>query len=220
MQQKYKVLIFDIDNTLIEWKDEYWIALKNTLEKLNIQYDYKELLKNIDDIFDATMNNKEIITMNKITDKINKRLSINLPNNFFPTFLEYLSECAPNKLADEIGSTLEYLSKKYTLYGLTNWFAYSQKNRMKKCGILKYFKEVYGIDNRKAKPNKKAFDPIFNIYNKEECLIIGDDLKTDITAGVNLKFDSCWYNYRNKINNLNIKPTYEISKFSKLKDIL
>ncbi len=31
---KYKVLIFDIDNTIIEWKDEYWLALKSTLERI------------------------------------------------------------------------------------------------------------------------------------------------------------------------------------------
>lgn len=218
--KKYKVLIFDIDNTIIEWKDEYWLALKKTLEELNIQYNYKELSKVINDIFDTATNNKEIISTNKITNKINKRLNLNLKGNFFQIFLEYLSDCAPNELDNEISSTLEYLSKKYILYGLTNWFAYSQKNRLKKCGVLKYFKEVYGVDNKKAKPYKEAFDPIFNKYKKLECLIIGDDLKTDIVAGINLEFDSCWYNYKNQINNSNIKPTYKINKFNELKKLL
>ncbi len=108
------------------------------------------------------MNNKETISTNKITDKINKRLNLNLKDNFFEIFLKHLSECAPNELNKEISSTLEYLSKKYILYGL----------------------------------------------------------KTDIAAGVNLKFDSCWYNYKNKINNLSVKPTYEIKNFDELKDIL
>lgn len=42
-----KRIIFDVDNTLLEWKEEYIFALKNTLDKLNVAYN-KEQLESID----------------------------------------------------------------------------------------------------------------------------------------------------------------------------
>ena len=41
-------LIFDLDNTLIEWKDEYIFGLKNALNKLNIKYSDSKI-KQIDE---------------------------------------------------------------------------------------------------------------------------------------------------------------------------
>ena len=40
-----KRIIFDLDNTLMLWKDEYIFALKNVLDELQVKYDQKELLK-------------------------------------------------------------------------------------------------------------------------------------------------------------------------------
>ena len=33
-----KRIIFDIDNTLIDWKDEYWNSLKNVFDELKLPY--------------------------------------------------------------------------------------------------------------------------------------------------------------------------------------
>ena len=33
-----KRIIFDIDNTLIDWKAEYWDCLKNVFDELNLPY--------------------------------------------------------------------------------------------------------------------------------------------------------------------------------------
>ena len=33
-----KRIIFDLDNTLIEWKEEYWNSINKTFEELNLPY--------------------------------------------------------------------------------------------------------------------------------------------------------------------------------------
>ena len=39
----YKRIIFDLDNTLIKWIDKYDDALKDTLIKYNVDFDYHVL---------------------------------------------------------------------------------------------------------------------------------------------------------------------------------
>ena len=40
-----KRIIFDLDNTLITWKDEYWNAVNRTFEKLDLQYTDEDIEK-------------------------------------------------------------------------------------------------------------------------------------------------------------------------------
>ena len=45
-----KRVIFDIDNTLIPWKEEYFNEINNILDELNIKHteeDYEEINSNI-----------------------------------------------------------------------------------------------------------------------------------------------------------------------------
>ena len=83
-------------------------------------------------------------------------------------------------LSQEIKETLEYLNNKYELVVLTNWFTECQCKRLESVCILKYFKKVYGTDLIPMKPNKESFIEVIGDLNKEECLMVGDNLEVDI----------------------------------------
>ena len=38
-----KRLIFDLDNTLIDWKEEYWGAVEKSFEDLGLEYTSKDM---------------------------------------------------------------------------------------------------------------------------------------------------------------------------------
>ena len=40
-----KRIIFDLDNTLITWKEEYWNAVNRTFEKLDLKYTDEDIEK-------------------------------------------------------------------------------------------------------------------------------------------------------------------------------
>ena len=66
-----KRLLFDLENTLIKWKDEYTIALQKTIEEFNIDIDYHV----IDAVIEKQekthdMMNKEVL-LNDINEEIN-----------------------------------------------------------------------------------------------------------------------------------------------------
>ncbi len=180
-----KKIIFDIDNTLIEWKYEYNLGIEYALKKLNIEYDDKLLndliiaQNNYDNIH--SLYNKDV--MIKYLSKVAK---IDLPDNFIDEWFEYLKTCVPKELGKEKTETLEYLCNKYTLAVLTNWFIDSQINRLINCNIKQYFTEFYGGDDFLVKPNKEAFIRAIGKNTIEECIMVGDNLEKDIIPALNI----------------------------------
>ena len=71
-----KRLIFDLDNTLIDWKEEYWGAVEKSFEDLGLEYTSEDMdaVKHAIDIYEDGRNityNKE--KMQKTIEKYNKR---------------------------------------------------------------------------------------------------------------------------------------------------
>ena len=57
-------------------------------------------------------------------------------------------------------------------------------------------------------------------YEKDDMLIIGDELDKDVLGGIKNGIDSCWFNMNNTANCTNYKPMYEIASLMELKNIL
>ena len=205
-----KRIIFDLDNTLIMWKDDYLSAIKETVDKYKIQEDYAYLSSIIDEYDDKFDYYDKELLIKFVNSKIDSKIDINFLNTFLDKF-GYMSE-----KDDKVKNVLEFLSKKYELVVLTNWFKIPQKERLRNAGILKYFKEVYGGELY-MKPNSKAFINACGEYKVNECLLIGDDYKKDIEGASISGLHVIYYNYKNKENKNNYK---EIKDLNELKEIL
>lgn len=205
-----KKLIFDLDNTLIMWKDEYVNALKKTMKKYNINEDadyINSLIDNYEKHFDRY--DKKLL-MDHINENIDSKVDINFIDDFLYE-IGFMSE-----LDLEVIDTLEYLFKKYELVVLTNWFTIPQTNRLKIAKIDKYFKYVYGGEEV-IKPRKDAFIRACENNNLDECIMIGDNYDIDIIGAYNAGIKPIFMNPKYKENK---KHVTEIHKFSDLKDIL
>ena len=55
---------------------------------------------------------------------------------------------------------------------------------------------------------------------KEEVLIVGDSLSSDIKGGNNYQIDTCWYNPAQKQPEPDLNIQYEITSLNELKDII
>lgn len=210
-----KKIVFDLDNTLIMWNDEYWNSLNKTLEKLNIKYDNNIILK-LREAVDNYENEYNIYNKQYMKECMEKHTKIDLPNNFIDTWIEYLKECVPTNLEEGLIETLDYLKNKYELVVLTNWFTDQQKERLKNTNILSYFDEVIGTDNVLNKPNKEPFIKACYPYELNECIMIGDNLNVEIIPALNIGMNVILFDYKNKYNG-NIK---KITQIKELKNIL
>lgn len=202
-----KRIIFDQDNTLMPWRDKYDETYKYALDELGIKYD-KKSLKELIDITCSYEKYYDFFNKQDMVDLINEKCEIKVPDNFVDIWLKYLCDCYDED-DKEIFPTLEYLSKKYELVVLSNWFAYSQIERLKKIGIDKYFTDMVFTDTVKNKPSKDAFMKACGPYKAEECLMIGDSMNVDINGAINAGLKAIlldpkgMYEYKDKIRNIN-----------------
>lgn len=184
-----KRIIFDIDDTLITFPKEFEEGYNNVLKKYNLNIDPIELYKIIGEY--EVSGKYKYYDVDKLLDLINERLNINLGKEFVNDFFDMYNKLI-TPVSNDVIDTLKYLSDKYELVTLSNWFTDSQKERLKCAGILEYFDEVYGTDIVPMKPNKESFMSVVGDHNIDECIMIGDnfdiDIKVPIEIGMNVYY--------------------------------
>ena len=172
-----KRIIFDLDNTLIEFPKDYNKYYDKVISKYNIDISSKDLYRVIG-LYET--NGKNIYYDKfKMLELINNEFNLHLNIDFMDYLLEIISKLV-TPINNSLKDTLEYLSNKYELVVLTNWFTDCQKQRLKKVDIFKYFNNVYGTDIIPMKPRKECFMRVIGDLKPEECVMVGDNLKVDI----------------------------------------
>lgn len=207
-----KRLLFDLDNTLIKWKDEYTIALQKTIEEFNIDIDYH--------VIDAVIEKQEKVhdMMNKevLLNDINEETGLNLDMSFIERLFEHQKYIAD--IDDDVIETLEYLKDKYDIVLLTNYFIEPQIGRLKKVGIDKYFSRFIGGDMVFIKPHKEAFLEGVKDLPLENVTMIGDSVECDVKGALDAGINIIQMDYFNKYEDNSNWPIAR--KFSDLKKYL
>ena len=173
-----KRLIFDIDDTLITWKNEYNNAINKALDDLKYPHT-KELCTKINDLELEYEIDRKCFNRAEMLNFINNGLQQELPSKFIDQWIERLKDCVEDSYPKEDYETLKLLSQKYELVALTNWFLENQIERLRKLDILKFFKNVYGPE-KYAKPYKDCFLQAVEPYGVNEVAMIGDSFENDI----------------------------------------
>ncbi|HWT76349.1 MAG TPA: YjjG family noncanonical pyrimidine nucleotidase [Mobilitalea sp.] len=119
---------------------------------------------------------------------------------------------------------IEQLYGNYDLYIVTNGVTQTQLRRLKDSGLEYYMKKIFvSEETGYQKPMKEYFDYCFSRiegFQKENSIIIGDSLSSDIKGGNNSGIATCWFNPDKLENNTDIKVDYEITYLEELLQIL
>lgn len=236
--KKYEVLIFDLDDTLIDNYENVKYAFKVICNYLKEEYTEELFNKwyNFDKEFWIKYDNNLLeIPYNK-EDKMyvpylrslrfylffNNKYTIDKCIEINDIFLESLKEHIVG--IKNVKETLEYLSKKYTLVIGTNGPSIAASTKLEKIDCLRLIKYIFSADMTKnivTKPSKEYIDELLDyikFYDKDKILIIGDTIRNDVMCGINSNIDTCWYNSSNE--NSDIKPNIIINDLIELKKIL
>lgn len=121
------------------------------------------------------------------------------------------------ELVKELGST-------YKQYAVTNGSLVAQELKLKKSGLGElmngaFISEVVGFE----KPNPAFFDAVWSkigTYDKNEVVIIGDSLTSDMQGGNNAGIRCIWYNPEGNKNTTGCRIDYEVQNLNQVKEIL
>ncbi|MBO7305002.1 MAG: YjjG family noncanonical pyrimidine nucleotidase [Clostridia bacterium] len=113
---------------------------------------------------------------------------------------------------------------KYHLYIASNGTAVVQDGRISLSGIAKYFDGIF-ISQRIGydKPSREFFEGCFAAipnFSRDEAIILGDSLGSDILGGINAGITTCHFNPKGLPQREDIRADYEISTLSEFVDIL
>ena len=207
-----KKIVFDLDNTLLDLKDEYIFALKNTLNKFGYNYSEKTIQK-IDKVLDDYEKYNRKLSKSILLDYINHNCNTTFSSDFVEFLIKEQAKCF-EKFEGEKLDTIKYLSSKYELICITNWFTDTQRKRLENAGISKYFNKIFGGDKHELKPSLKAFDMI---DNPKECIIVGDNIRYDILPALELGMQAILLTRKNVEPDSRYKM---IRRLEELKEIL
>jgi putative hydrolase of the HAD superfamily len=120
-------------------------------------------------------------------------------------------------------NVLDQLKGKYQLLMLTNGSPDLQQTKLEITpDLVPYFDHiVISGDYGKGKPDQAIFEHALQLLsiNKDEALMVGDNLMTDILGAFRTGIKSVWINHHQKASK-EIKPTYEIANLAALLPII
>ena len=222
----YTTLLFDIDDTLLDFKMAEKVAVSKTFENIGLT-PTDEVVKKYSDINASLWEKyqKKEITKKRLVIKRFEEFSdfYCLSLNAEEVNQDYFKNVAQGFFEIEgAKETLKKLNEKYETYAVTNATLWISTARLKGSGFYPMFKKIFNSEEIGAsKPNKEFFDVVFaniNEKDKSKILIIGDSLTSDIQGGINAGIDTCWINSNDKNTDLNV--TYTLKSVTELLNIL
>lgn len=221
---KYTILLFDADDTLLDFKKAEEYALRYTFETYGIPFTeevratYKTMNHKLWAAFEAGEISKKQILERRFR---NTFAVLGIKGELTGFEEEYqLALGRGGFLISEALEVCQELSKDCRLYILTNGVQATQASRMERSGLLPYISNVFVSETTGyQKPQKEYFDYVFaNIpdFDPKKALMIGDSLNSDMRGGQNAGVDVCWYNPAGNPNGVKIALDYEIKNLKEL----
>lgn len=231
--KKYEYLLFDADNTLLDFTEAERRAFRFTCEKCGVEYS-KELQEIYSEINLSLWKKLEVgaVTMEFLKlerfrlflvhcDGGEKEDTTERATEMKNTYMDALSK--QGCLIDGAEELCKNLSKTYKMYIVTNGIAKIQRSRLALSNLLPYFEGVFISEEiGYAKPSAGYFDHVLSVIgesDKSKYLVIGDSLTSDCDGAIAYGLDICRYNPKNSSNN-GRELTYNIKELSELYDIL
>ena len=218
------ILLFDLDNTLLDFDMAESIALKKTLREFgleptdeiveryhHINIRYWEMLEN------GLLTRAQVLVGRY--EELFREFGIEQSGDAVAKRYEQLLSEGHHFLPGA-EALLEELYGRYDMYIVSNGSAVVQEGRLESSGIGRYFKDIFiselvGFD----KPSLSFFEACFERipgFEKERAIIIGDSLTSDIRGGINAGIKTCWFNPKGLAPRADIIPDYTVDSLALL----
>ena len=216
--KKYKAIFFDLDHTLWDFEANSRTAISELFHTHNLNSFgiassddfikiYKEVNTKMWDEYHRNLINKEHLRYGRF-ERALSHFGVQKRELTERLSTEYLDIC-PVKTILLPGAikVLELLKQNHSLHIITNGFKEVQYLKIRNSGLMPYFDHIHiseEIGFKKPEPE------IFNYACKqaravsEECIMIGDNLETDIAGARNANVDHIFFNPEKIMHNADV----------------
>lgn len=229
--KKYTTLLFDADETLLDFQKDETAAIMGILDYCSVEKSekniatYKKVNKSLWKSIEKGEIDKE--TLKKIRFSLFfKEIGYTSNEDPFKTNERYLSYLASGgSLLSGARELLDELHDEgYDMYIVTNGIEKTQKQRLTKAGIIDYFNGIFVSEAiGYQKPRKEYFSYVLSHINERDIskvLLIGDSLTSDILGAVNAGIPCAWLRHDSAASPGTLTPDYIIDSITQVKSLL
>ena len=223
-----KSILLDLDDTILDFHKAERIALTSTLNKIGI-LPSEETLALYSRINQAHWKRLEIgeLTRHEVLHGRFTELfkTLGVTGDCYEAQRIYEWELGTGHYFLDGGpELLDALYAKYDLYLASNGTDIVQTRRIESAGIGKYFKELFisqriGFDKPNPEYFKRCFERIPD-FKREETVIIGDSLTSDIRGGILAGIRTVWFNPRGLAAPSELTPDFDVRTLDVIPEII
>ena len=226
----YKVLLWDIDGTVLDFIAAEKAAIRACFAHFGLGECTDEMLKRYSAI------NKKYWKMLELGQMTKPQILVGRFNEFFATE-GIKTDCAAafnEEYQLRLGDTIVFFDDAFKLlqdlkpyvkqYAVTNGTFKAQEKKLNTSGLIDLFDGVF-ISEKVGfeKPDIRFFEAVFSQlspFKKEEILLIGDSLSSDMQGGNNAGIACCLYAPNGQPEFGSLKIDYCIDNLQQIKKIL
>lgn len=229
--KKYTTILFDADDTLLDFNKDETQALTNIMQKYGIETSdeniktYKEVNVSLWKALERGEIDKPTLKKIRFTLFFEK-IGFVTDEDHFKINEEYLANLSNGgNLLPGSKELIESLkSQGYDLYIVTNGIENTQKRRLTKAGILPCFTEIFVSEAiGHQKPKKEYFDYVLSRIKEKDIgrvLLVGDSLTSDIKGAADAGITCAWLRHNITADFSGYQPDFIIDDISQVNDLL
>ena len=225
-----KTNLWDIDGTILNFQSAAENSLKNTFRKFGygeITDEFLHMYEGINDAYWCKLEKGEITKEKLLVERFvefftNIGVETTCVKEFNQAYLNGLLDTVV--FMPEAYETVKKLHPQYKQYIVTNGIKQLQRQKIAKAKIEEFFDGIFISDEiGHEKPQIEFFDYVFDrieTQNRNEIMIIGDSLTSDIAGGIHAGIHTCWYHPSNEENHSDIKPEFTVTSHLAFQELL
>lgn len=225
----YHTILWDVDQTLLDFDKSQDYALRFCFQKLNLDIDDSivQLYASINDSYWKRLELGEVTKKELLTgrfDRLFEQLHIESVTSadIAPMYQKALGSVYFYR--DDSLKLCQKLQGKIKQYVVTNGVSATQRNKLRLSALDQVMDGIFISEEMNyAKPDVRFFEGCFkqiSDFCKESTLIVGDSLTSDMKGGNQAGIACCWYNPAGHKKESGLKIDYEIQNLWEVEEIL
>jgi 2-haloacid dehalogenase len=223
-----KHVLLDLDDTLFDFHYSESVSLSRTLSQLDIDPSeenialYSRINRTCWEALERGEMDREAVLTERFRiffRALGKDRDPKKARTIYESLLSGCHHMLPGAMELIMG-----LEGRYTLSIASNGTAAVQDKRLAASGIIPLFDHIFISERMGAdKPSSVFFDGCMAALGnppKEEVIIVGDSLSSDIKGGVAYGIHTCFYNKKGVTDTMGVIPEYQATELSQIPDII
>lgn len=225
----FKVILWDVDGTLFNFEKSEKYAIRQCFSKFNMGECTDEMIYRYAAINSSYWKRMEAGEITKEQVLLGRFSEFFSSENIYCPNVSAFNDEYQIRLGDKVFfndnccQLIRRLKGKMKQYVVTNGTYVAQKRKLERSGLRDDFDGIFiseeiGIE----KPNVGFFEYIWKqigYFEKEDIVIVGDSLTSDMQGGNNAGIRCCWYNPERKENNTDVRIDYQIQNLNEIENL-